>query len=498
MYRNTREPFGHSIGRIGGETQFEQGKGGHVEPGHSRAAVDEHRDAHCRAACLADDVQALNDAAPASHNVLDDQDGLAGGQGEAAPHHQDIILLFRENIAGAGLAGDLLANDEATHGGSQYRGEFESGCPQAGDEQFGESLHGIHALANLGALEVVAAVQAGSEHKMPLQQGAGAREDIEDFLLALVHAGTLGFLQRKENEFCVNAWTVPEYRQNVTPALTLSLEDEIGDVLEKGMRRAGLTEQGLALQAGVSPERLRDVLDYRGGLETDELCRLAAVLGLNEVGVCALGAGKYPAPPIGALPFCVWPLRMPHGIGVANAYLVGECGSSRAILFDTGAGLGALESVWPASVSEVDAVFLTHVEQEHAGGLCGVVERFRVPVAYAPEGVTAPCGVGMGEGDRHSCGRLSIRAFSTPGHVAAHNCYLVDQAGGGVGGSLLISGDLIFAGSVGGAYFSHAKLQESVRRMLQTVPAATVIAPGHGPMTTAGHELRYNPFCGFV
>lgn len=296
----------------------------------------------------------------------------------------------------------------------------------------------------------------------------------------------------------MNAWTVPEYRQNVSSALTLSLEDEIGDVLEKGMRRVGLTEQNLALQAGVSPERLRDVLDYRGGLAADELRRLAAVLGLNEVGVCALGAGKYPVPLIGALPFCVWPLRMPHGIGVANAYLVGECGSSSAILFDTGAGLEALESVWPVNIRQVEAVFLTHLEQEHAGGLCGVVERFKVPAAYAPEGVTAPCGKGLGEGESLSFGRLSIRAFSTPGHVAAHNCYLVEQAGGGVRGSLLISGDLIFAGSVGGAFFSHAKLQESVRRMLQTVPAATIIAPGHGPMTTAGHELQYNPFCGFV
>ncbi len=288
----------------------------------------------------------------------------------------------------------------------------------------------------------------------------------------------------------------PRHAGIVITTPTPPLEDEIGDVLEKGMRRAGLTEQALALQAGVSPERLRDVLDYRGGLSAEELHRLALILGLNEVGVCALGAGKYPTPPIGALPFCVWPLRMPHGIGVANAYLVGECGSSRAILFDTGAGLAALESVWPSGIRQVEAVFLTHLEPEHAGGLCGVVERFKVPVAFAPQGVMAPCGQGIGEGESHICGRLRVRAFATPGHVAAHNCYLVEEVGERRSGALLISGDLIFAGSVGGAYFSHTKLQESVQRMLLTVPSATVIAPGHGPMTTAGHELRYNPFAG--
>jgi glyoxylase-like metal-dependent hydrolase (beta-lactamase superfamily II) len=214
---------------------------------------------------------------------------------------------------------------------------------------------------------------------------------------------------------------------------------------------------------------------------------------LNEIGLCALGTGQYPQPEIGALPFCVWPLRMPHGIGVANAYLVGEYGASRAILFDTGAGIDALATVWPASVRALDAVFLTHVEPEHAGGLCDVVARFNAPVAFIPEGATAPCGRGMGEGATQRFGALEVTAFSTPGHAAAHNCYLV-RASGSRGVGLLASGDLVFAGSVGGAYFSHAQLQTSLTRMLRLVPPRTVIAPGHGPMTTAENELRFNPF----
>src|SRR6185436_5423567 len=108
---------------------------------------------------------------------------------------------------------------------------------------------------------------------------------------------------------------------------------------------------------------------------------------LNEVGLCALGTGQYPKPEIGALPFCVWPLRMPHGIGVANAYLVGECGSSHALLFDTGAGIEALAAAWPRTVRHLDAVFLTHVEGEHAGGLQEILARFGAPVTYVPVGV---------------------------------------------------------------------------------------------------------------
>ena len=66
------------------------------------------------------------------------------------------------------------------------------------------------------------------------------------------------------------------------------LEDELGDVLEKAMRLAGLGEAALAARADVDAARLSDALDYRPDFSADELRRLAAALGLNEVGLAAL------------------------------------------------------------------------------------------------------------------------------------------------------------------------------------------------------------------
>lgn len=262
------------------------------------------------------------------------------------------------------------------------------------------------------------------------------------------------------------------------------------------MRRAGITPETLAARSGVALGRICDAVDYRSDLGCDELRRMASVLGLNEVGLCALGSGQYPQPPMKALPFSVWPLRMPHGIGVANAYVVAECGSSCGLLFDTGAGIEALVAVWPGAIKTLEAVFLTHVEPEHAGGLCDVVARFGAPKAFIPERAVAACGRGMGEAETGRFGGLEVKAFATPGHAAEHNCYLVRAPGAKGDAALLISGDLVFAGSVGGAFFSHEKLQDSLRRMLRIVPPGTVIAPGHGPLTTAENELRFNPFAG--
>ena len=274
----------------------------------------------------------------------------------------------------------------------------------------------------------------------------------------------------------------------------LPLEDELGDVLDKAMHRAGLTDESLAARTGIGAGRILDAIDYRSDLTCDELRQLATVLGLNEVGLCALGSGRYPSPEIGPLPFCVWPLRMSHGVGVANAYLVGECGGERAVLFDTGAGIGTLEAVWPRSICQLDAVFVTHVEAEHAGGLCAVVARFGVTAAFIPRGAEAPCGQPVGEGETKTFGPLEITAFTTPGHAAAHNCYVVRAPAARSGGALLVSGDLVFAGSAGGGYFSHEQLQANLRRVLGAVEPSTVIAPGHGPLTTVENELRYNPF----
>src|SRR5882757_5789914 len=114
----------------------------------------------------------------------------------------------------------------------------------------------------------------------------------------------------------------------------MALEDELGDVLDKALRPAGLTEEAAAQRAGVDPTKLRDAIDYRYDLTPAELRRLAGVLQLNEVGFCALAQDQYPLPEIGALPFCVWPLRMAHGIGVVNSYVIGECVGHHGLLFD--------------------------------------------------------------------------------------------------------------------------------------------------------------------
>jgi glyoxylase-like metal-dependent hydrolase (beta-lactamase superfamily II) len=272
-----------------------------------------------------------------------------------------------------------------------------------------------------------------------------------------------------------------------------ALEDELGDVLEKAARNVPLSVESLALAAKVDYGRLQDALDYRSDLNTAEIGRLAAVLNLNEVGLNALAQGLYPLPESAGLPFALNPLRMPFGVGVANAYLV-STGGDTAILFDTGASHAELHRAWPARIQEIESVYVTHFEAEHVGGLEVVLRETGLDHFYGPPSGRWPQCRGLKEGETVQYEKISVTAFNTPGHAVEHNCYLIKDTTGAKGPALLISGDLIFAGSLGGGYFCCQRQLTHSRRIMDLLPDDTIIAPGHGPLTTAANERRYNPF----
>lgn len=280
---------------------------------------------------------------------------------------------------------------------------------------------------------------------------------------------------------------------SASPSDKPALEDELGDVLEKAARNVPLTVESLAAATGIEPSRLKDALDYRPDLTPAELGRIATALNLNEVGLTALAQGLYPLPDPVGLPFCLFPLRMPYGVGVANAYLISAGGDS-AVLFDTGASHAELHRAWPVSIQRLDAVFITHYEAEHIGGLEVVLRESELGWFHGPPNGRWPQCRGLGEGQTVNHAGLAITAFSTPGHADAHNCYLVKSLAAPTAPAVLISGDLIFAGSLGGGYFCCQRQLTHSRRILGLLAEDTVLAPGHGPLTTAANERRYNPF----
>jgi glyoxylase-like metal-dependent hydrolase (beta-lactamase superfamily II) len=93
------------------------------------------------------------------------------------------------------------------------------------------------------------------------------------------------------------------------------------------------------------------------------------------------------------------------------------------------------------------------------------------------------------EGDKIQVGEITLEVFHTPGHTLGGISLKV--------GDFLITGDTLFAGSVGRSDFpggNHNMLINSIKTKLLVFPDETKVYSGHGPATTIGYEKRYNPF----
>lgn len=204
-----------------------------------------------------------------------------------------------------------------------------------------------------------------------------------------------------------------------------------------------------------------------------------------------------------------------------------------AVVVDPGAGV--TEAV-TAEVAErgltVHAVLATHGHPDHtwdAGRLCGalgvpfVVHEDDAPSAADPAAVLdalgggAPASAGVGGALRAAIeasgvasavvpdhvapfatpggaalleyGGLRLRALHAPGHTPGSTLYVAD--------GVVLSGDVVFAGSVGRTDLPGGDPAAMARTLADVVgsldPALTVL-PGHGPATTVARELATNPF----
>ncbi|MGQ0776667.1 MAG: MBL fold metallo-hydrolase [Pseudonocardiales bacterium] len=89
---------------------------------------------------------------------------------------------------------------------------------------------------------------------------------------------------------------------------------------------------------------------------------------------------------------------------------------------------------------------------------------------------------------------LTLTVDHTPGHTRGS---VIFRSATEQGAGLLVSGDTLFAGSIGRTDFpggDHEQILASLRDKILVLDDETVVLPGHGPTTTVGRERASNPF----
>jgi glyoxylase-like metal-dependent hydrolase (beta-lactamase superfamily II) len=202
-----------------------------------------------------------------------------------------------------------------------------------------------------------------------------------------------------------------------------------------------------------------------------------------------------------------------------NAYIVrASPEAKRAVMVDPGEEPERLLEAAEALGVEIEAILITHCHFDHIGAVAAVAKATGAPV-YCPEierGVLAdimrwvPPGFGPFEsyeadrtlagGERLRLAGLEIEVVFTPGHSPGHLTYAVAAEGADrrqPPGAVLLSGDVLFQGSVGRVDLpggDWATLERSIAGLLRDFAGETVVCPGHIGMTTLGRERDTNPF----
>ncbi len=188
-----------------------------------------------------------------------------------------------------------------------------------------------------------------------------------------------------------------------------------------------------------------------------------------------------------------------------NCWLLAAEGSADAVVVDPGFEPSRVRALLEAAGKRPAAVLLTHAHVDHAGE-AGDFARDDVPVyvhdadalaftdpeAWNPGFANALAPAkdlrSIGDGEVLELGGFAVEVRHTPGHTPGH-CIFVTEA-------FALSGDLVFAGSIGRSDFPNSDptaMRESLRRFL-TLPDELAVRPGHGPATSVGRERAGNPF----
>ena len=208
---------------------------------------------------------------------------------------------------------------------------------------------------------------------------------------------------------------------------------------------------------------------------------------------------------------------------------------SSAVVVDPGAGVApAVRQVLDDRGLTVTAVLLTHGHPDHTWDCTAVapdvpvhigagdVDRLTAPAAHLgplAEAFAAMAGTPwqpvtrprpVGDEAFEPAPGLTVRPVAAPGHTPGSTLWALsgemdlsgpafEEAGasGRYAGELVLTGDVLFAGSIGRTDLpggDDASMQQTLRTLADTLPESAVLVPGHGPATTTAAELATNPF----
>lgn len=196
---------------------------------------------------------------------------------------------------------------------------------------------------------------------------------------------------------------------------------------------------------------------------------------------------------------------MPFG---ENCYILYDEESKQCVVVDPGGSYDKIIAFIKQKELKPTAVILTHSHADHISVLQEILDKYKDIELIASKNekkllnepiynLTTKFGLKntsfeatkyVIDGDTYKIGQHTLTFIMTPGHTAGSMCIMTDE--------LLVSGDTLFAGSIGRTDLptgSYQQMEQSLKKLAK-LNDDLIVLPGHGESTTIGHEKNYNPF----
>lgn len=198
-----------------------------------------------------------------------------------------------------------------------------------------------------------------------------------------------------------------------------------------------------------------------------------------------------------------------------NTYVIWDEKSREAFVVDPGMINKTEELVLDNFISEnnltVKGIIITHFHIDHTFGCDYVKLTYNVPVFGHKSdkilagkraeqarlfGLSENIGAieinqELDEGDEINVGTEKISILHIPGHSPGSIVIYAKES------SFIISGDVLFKHSIGRTDLiqgNYSQLINGIIAKLCKLPLDTIVYPGHGPETTIGEEIKFNPY----
>jgi len=196
-----------------------------------------------------------------------------------------------------------------------------------------------------------------------------------------------------------------------------------------------------------------------------------------------------------------------------HSYVVRRAGARECLIVDPGFEPEEILAWIDSRRLEPVAVLLTHGHSDHIAGNAVLKNRWpglplligrgdAVKLTDASANLSAAFGFPLtspaadrllADGERLDLAGCQMLVREIPGHSAGHVVFVLDSESPPV----VFGGDVLFREGIGRTDFpdgDFAALATGIRRHLYSLPAETIVFPGHGDPTTVGHERHNNPF----